>query len=1290
MTRDVEFPANVLDRVIERQHGQCGGCGDQLTSDYSDDPVIPAVSFANSTDGQAFLKSDDNCIVVCQECHDDIDDVSRQTGSVPPPEIYPHSHGSDLAAHQEWSTRINNRWDQIQTEQPSFAPSFAPKDPELVPEVKHSTESTDEDPIRKRREKDGYTIITDTIRKQRETQAEWSAEVRLPSDVPESISNPPPAHGVNDLSGLLVPAGILWGVAKKRLQKTHVWQQGEELWKEFQLNREAKRWEQEFIRCKDRGQHQHVQSGGEASPGEASSPASTSPETISNQSPAQTNEPSDPTRNFESPAAKATHSGPEEDTGRVQPGLTPGPVAEFAQDAASPLPRDTWKSLDNEVGFAPNFRTGTSISNESPARHEFPSEKLLRPWSEDDTASVKWILSQVHDEQSAAVAVKALKELGSQVDFRPETNGYHVLYARDVNHKIAEEFTQAVAGFKTLDQSDAGRAMNEIYQIDHFTREQRKEISGTLSDRFVRDARGPLVVFDTGYPTYTEYLEGSKYQKFGQSQVDANFEQQSLVHNVEFIAAGENLSIDRMVFNPPRETWKTLGNDVGFIRPPGRGGGSPPPPPPSGGNGGSPPPPGDSKFGVKKRSSSVLVPNASRRSVTKNGDESLIMTAPPAPMAPALESSKPVIPATLVSVGDRHEAIRQTPELETTPQRKSLSTAQLENPVPKVEPGRQAAPESHAPLPSPAQKTSAERKMEATVAAKVEAPSAAPSKEVASPATKVEAGPQTATEVGSQTAGPSLKTSTTSNKELPQAQNREAEAPVSKQLVEAPASKSEATRKAQPEVGAHSPNPAQKTSTEVKVEPAKPQAKATEVSSFKQVVTPESKAEPARIAQAEVSVQEANPAQKTSTETKAEAAKPKAKTTDASVSKPMLTPASKAEATRKTQPELTAPATSASQKREAATKAETANPLATTTETSESRQVVNSQSKVEVARKTEPEVRAPATNSAQKTAIETKAETVKPQAKTTETSASKQVVTSQSKSETTRKSQPEVSAPAKNSAQKTAAETKTETVKPQAKTTETSATKHVLTPTSKVEATRKTQPEVNAQATGSLQKNAPSSRMEAAKTPARATEAPTSKQVVTAQSKAATTRKTQAEVSAQSTGSSQKNTPATKMDGAKAQTRVTEASTSRKGETAASKVEGGRQAAGPAVRNNQQNSGQKSAATATTTSVAQQKPANTVQTKSATPAKYQSGPAPAAKTSAPAKTPVTRLPVAKSVPTPSPRPIQQQPAPRIQTPPPAPARPAPSIPPPRPSLPAVRPTPPAPSVRPSGGGKGMG
>ena len=116
MARPYDFTSNVIDQARLRQNGKCALCGSTL-DDLAEDAhhVIPNQSGDPGNPAHDWLRSVDNCVVLCSLCHDrGHEDAKFRAGSVAPPDYYPYSHGIlGAPEHQAWVASLNQRANEL-------------------------------------------------------------------------------------------------------------------------------------------------------------------------------------------------------------------------------------------------------------------------------------------------------------------------------------------------------------------------------------------------------------------------------------------------------------------------------------------------------------------------------------------------------------------------------------------------------------------------------------------------------------------------------------------------------------------------------------------------------------------------------------------------------------------------------------------------------------------------------------------------------------------------------------------------------------------------------------------------------------------------------------------------------------------------------------------------------------------------------------------------------------------------------------------------------------------------
>jgi 5-methylcytosine-specific restriction endonuclease McrA len=108
--RAFDFNEPVKREVIGRQQGLCASCGTSFSTSHSAFPnfhhVIPNQAGNPADPADAFLRESDNCVMLCDECHDSAHDSNTTSGGMAPPDFFLHSHGGDRVAHQAWAQQL--------------------------------------------------------------------------------------------------------------------------------------------------------------------------------------------------------------------------------------------------------------------------------------------------------------------------------------------------------------------------------------------------------------------------------------------------------------------------------------------------------------------------------------------------------------------------------------------------------------------------------------------------------------------------------------------------------------------------------------------------------------------------------------------------------------------------------------------------------------------------------------------------------------------------------------------------------------------------------------------------------------------------------------------------------------------------------------------------------------------------------------------------------------------------------------------------------------------------------
>jgi hypothetical protein len=108
MARPFDFGTLVRQESRLRQHGRCACCGDIL-DDLIEHAhhVVPNQSGSPKDTTHQWLRSTENCVVLCEICHERVhQDGNYRLGAVAPPSYYTYSHGIDRVAHRNWVIQL--------------------------------------------------------------------------------------------------------------------------------------------------------------------------------------------------------------------------------------------------------------------------------------------------------------------------------------------------------------------------------------------------------------------------------------------------------------------------------------------------------------------------------------------------------------------------------------------------------------------------------------------------------------------------------------------------------------------------------------------------------------------------------------------------------------------------------------------------------------------------------------------------------------------------------------------------------------------------------------------------------------------------------------------------------------------------------------------------------------------------------------------------------------------------------------------------------------------------------
>ena len=112
MKRPFDFEHTTKAQAFMRQWNLCGHCGGNLSNLFDHaHHVIPNQTGRVTNPKDQFLRSIDNCVILCDLCHERVHQDGRyRTGAVAPAEYYPYSHGRQTPLHMLWVIRVNAEW----------------------------------------------------------------------------------------------------------------------------------------------------------------------------------------------------------------------------------------------------------------------------------------------------------------------------------------------------------------------------------------------------------------------------------------------------------------------------------------------------------------------------------------------------------------------------------------------------------------------------------------------------------------------------------------------------------------------------------------------------------------------------------------------------------------------------------------------------------------------------------------------------------------------------------------------------------------------------------------------------------------------------------------------------------------------------------------------------------------------------------------------------------------------------------------------------------------------------
>jgi 5-methylcytosine-specific restriction endonuclease McrA len=113
MARPFEFLKPTVAEARLRQWGLCAHCGDSLDDVWENaHHVIPNQTGTPKQAASAFLRTADNCVILCESCHFAAHAHGNfRFGAVALADWYPFSHGKKARGqHLAWRNRIETEW----------------------------------------------------------------------------------------------------------------------------------------------------------------------------------------------------------------------------------------------------------------------------------------------------------------------------------------------------------------------------------------------------------------------------------------------------------------------------------------------------------------------------------------------------------------------------------------------------------------------------------------------------------------------------------------------------------------------------------------------------------------------------------------------------------------------------------------------------------------------------------------------------------------------------------------------------------------------------------------------------------------------------------------------------------------------------------------------------------------------------------------------------------------------------------------------------------------------------
>ena len=107
----LEFSAVTKFQALHRQWNRCANCGTYLSFKVGRaHHVIPAQTSSMDKPADTFLRSVDNCVILCNPCYDEVNHSGNHgDNAITSLSVYRYSHGLEKTAHRQWGDKLSAR-----------------------------------------------------------------------------------------------------------------------------------------------------------------------------------------------------------------------------------------------------------------------------------------------------------------------------------------------------------------------------------------------------------------------------------------------------------------------------------------------------------------------------------------------------------------------------------------------------------------------------------------------------------------------------------------------------------------------------------------------------------------------------------------------------------------------------------------------------------------------------------------------------------------------------------------------------------------------------------------------------------------------------------------------------------------------------------------------------------------------------------------------------------------------------------------------------------------------------